>query len=389
MLISALLDAGLQIEDLERELALLPVGGFEISASKTRRGGIEATLLDVKLTAEGERHRDWQQFESAIRDSGLPDADKTTALKVFDLLADAESTAHGAPKEHVHLHELGTIDTLMDVAGVIAGLRLMGIERVHASPFPLSSGTSRSSHGVMAATAAATAAIYRQAGAPVKAGGQFGPRGEAVTPTGAALLATIATFNPVSFVPEVTGHGAGARDPEDYPNVVGLWIGEATESPSAEAENDGLKSEGGLWKLETNIDDMTPEALAHAQSRLLEAGALDVWLTPALMKKGRPATELSALVRGDDRSLAESILRETSTLGVRRMPVERYVADREIISVSTPFSDVRVKIKRIGGAVAGTHPEFEDCQAIARERGVSLREVTESAVAEARRSLGI
>lgn len=386
MLIGALLDAGLPIDDLKRELSLLPVAGFSLSASKTHRGGIEATLLGIELDDEGARGRDWRQFEEAISGSRLPDSDKRAALRVFGLLAEAESAAHGVSKENTHLHELGTVDTLVDVVGVISGLRLLGIERVYASPFPLSSGTSRSSHGAMGATAAATAAIYRQTGAPVRAGGQYGPRGEAVTPTGAALLATLAEFSTVSFTPEVTGYGAGNRNPDDYPNVAGLWVGEAQASGGA---GGALSFESGLWTLETNIDDMTPEALAHAQRRLLDAGALDVWITPALMKKGRPASVLSALVRGDTAWLAELIVRETSTLGVRRRPVERYTADREIISVATGFGPVRVKVKRIAGAIAGIHPEFDDCQSAAEKAGIPLREVTEAATAAARSQLGL
>ena len=392
MLLGALIDAGLPLSDLKGELAKLPVGGFALGAEKVKRGGVSSTLVSVDLDEAGGRTRDWASFEAAVRTSSLPASDKEQSAKVLDLLARAESAVHGVTPANVHLHELGTVDTLVDVVGVIAGLRLLGVTRVHASPFPLSSGTSRSSHGPMAATAAATGEIYRITGVPVRAGGQHGPSGEAVTPTGAALLATVASFDAVSITPQRTGYGAGRRDPEDYPNVTGIWIG-TMPTPSrgaAVVPDDGLKMETGLWLLETNIDDMTGEALAYAQQRAMEAGALDAWITPVQMKKGRPAVVFSVLVtEASERAVAARMLEETSTLGVRRRPTERYVADREVISVTTRFGQVRVKIKRIGGRVLGVHPEFEDCRSIAVRDSVPLHEVADAAGAAARKSLGL
>lgn len=385
MLLGALVNAGLPLDDLRTELDKLQVGGFELSQSAVKRGGIDAMLVGVDLDESGKQVRNWDDFENAIDESSLSEQTKATSLKVFDLLAKAESAAHGVSKEETHLHELGTVDTLVDVVGVIAGLELLGVERVHASPFPLSAGTSKSSHGVMAATAAATAAIYRETGVPVRAGGQYGPRGEAVTPTGAALVATIAAFEPTSFTPESTGYGAGNRNPEDWPNVVGLWIGETT-SP---VPND-LPVESNLRLLETNIDDMTGEALAYVQERLMDSGALDAWLTPIQMKKGRPATLLSVLCRPElEPKLAEVLLLETTTLGVRRRNVERYVAEREMVTVNTKFGEVPVKVKRLHGEVAGIHPEHEQCREIAMREDVPLREVVESATHAARELLGV
>ncbi len=384
MLLGALLDAGLPLEDLRRVLDRLNCGGFEISASSVKRGGIEATLAGITLDESGRKTRNWDDFERTIAESSLSPAVKSTAQEVFDLLARAESAAHGVSKEETHLHELGTVDTLVDVVGVIAGFELLGVEQVHASPFPLSMGTSKSSHGVMAATAAATAEIYRINGAPVRAGGPFGPTGEAVTPTGAALVTTLASLDPVSFTAESTGYGAGNRDPENVPNVVGLWIGETARETASD-----LPIDDDLVLLETNIDDMTGEALAYVQERLMESGALDAWLTPIHMKKGRPAVLLSVLCRpADESDLANLVFRESTTLGVRRRRAERYVADRETIIVSVRDSEVRVKVKRMDGEVVGVHPEYEDCREVAMRTGVPLRDIVESAASAARDSLG-
>ncbi len=383
MLLGALLDAGLPIEDLRTELARLDCGGFSIDTKAVKRGGIDATLAEVTLDSEGSRIRDWAEFERVIAGSSLSDSIKTKAKAVFDLLAQAESAAHGVEKDDVHLHELGTVDTLVDVVGVIAGLERMGIERVHASPFPLSAGVSSSSHGVMAATAAATAAIYRATGAPLRAGGSRGPVGEAVTPTGAALVTTLASFEPITFVPQDTGYGAGSRNPEQVPNVVGLWIGNA-DAPQAEAP----VLESDLVLLETNIDDMTGEELGHLQSVLMEAGALDAWLTPIQMKKGRPASLVSALCRAaDEPAIVNMLLRDSSTLGVRRRPLERYVADRDSITVQIGADAVRVKVKLLGGVVVGVHPEFEDCRKISLQTGHSLRDIMDEAASLARAAL--
>ncbi|MDA1298268.1 MAG: nickel pincer cofactor biosynthesis protein LarC [Chloroflexi bacterium] len=388
MLLGALLDAGLPLESLRSSLDLLNIGGYELSASQVMRGGVKATLAHVDLNNDGNRLRDWAEFERAIAGSALPGSVKTTALSIFDLLARAESAAHGTSKEATHLHELGTADTLVDVAGVVAGLDLLGVEKVHASPFPLSSGTSKSSHGVMAATAAATGEIYRITGASVRAGGAYGPRGEAVTPTGAAIVSTIATFHPVAFTPELKGYGAGSRDPDEYPNVVGLWIGESSE-PRSQAPT-GLTIESDVCLLETNIDDMSGEMLGYVQERLFQAGALDVWTAPVQMKKGRPAVVLSVLCRPrQEAEIARLILRESTTLGVRRRTVERYVAEREMIRVETPHGEVDVKVKRVGGEIAGIHPEYEVCREIAMRTGLPLWEIVDAAVVAARSHLGM
>lgn len=384
MLLGALVDVGLSLEDLRNTLEQLDTGGFELSASQVMRGGVRATLVQVDLDEAGKRVRHWDEFERLISASSLPAKVKKSALDVFELLAKAESAAHGTNKAETHLHELGTVDTLVDVVGVIAGLHLLGIEKVYASAFPLSSGMSNSSHGVMAATATATGAIYRMKNVPVSAGGGFGPRGEAVTPTGAALASTIAGFQPVRFTVSASGFGAGNRDPEEYPNVVGLWVGEAGSPMQRD-----LNVENDIRLLETNIDDMSGEALGYVQERLFTSGALDVWTSSIYMKKERPAVQLSVLCRADkEGDLIRLILRESTTLGVRRRSIERYVAERDLIRVETSYGEIHVKIRLLNGQITGIHPEYEDCRKLAILTGTPLRDISDAAVAAARAQFG-
>lgn len=387
MLLGAVVDAGLDVSALEAELAKLPVSGYALRPERVQRGALPATLLHVDLDDEGTRRRGWEDFVQSITDSGL-DADvKSTALRVLDTLTDAESKVHGVERRHLRPHELGTVDTLVDIVGVIAGLRLLGVGPIYASAFPAGTGLVGSDHGRIPGTAPATAQIYAAAGAPVRAPGRRGPQGETVTPTGAALVTTIAEFTQGELRVERVAYGAGARDPDDYPNAVGLWLGEeagAEASPVA-----GAPRAGGLTLLETNIDDMGGELFGYVQERLLEAGALDVWMTAIQMKKNRPAVLLSALVReGDGDRAAGIILRETSTLGVRVRAVERYEAERTLERVETSLGDVTVKVKRVSGEVAAVAPEYEECRALALRHGLALAEVMRRVGAEAAARLG-
>ncbi len=383
MLLGALVDAGVDLKKLRSELAKAPARGYSLSASKVHRGSVDATLVVVETGAGGERTRTFDGFEETVKASKLPQADRKSALAVFATLRAAEAEAHaGEGAAGARLHELGSVDTLVDVLGAVIGLRLLGIGKLHASPFPVSSGMSKSSHGVAAATAPATRQIYLARGVPVRAGGTGQPLGEAVTPTGAAIIATLADFRPVSFTPERTGYGAGQRDPAGYPNVLGLWVG------AKAAAVEGVSLRGGLTLIETNLDDTPGEALGFAQERLFEAGALDVWFTPIQMKKNRPGVLLSALVPdGASAACVNVVLKETSTLGVRTRPVERYEAEREIIAVDSEFGRVPVKVKRLGGETVDASPEYEACREISLRTGVPLQEVMRRVQAEAVRQI--
>jgi hypothetical protein len=281
------------------------------------------------------------------------------------------------------------VDTLVDVVGAVTGLRLLGIGELHASPFPSGLGISRSSHGASAATAPATQHIYLSRGVPVRTGGDSQPVGEAVTPTGAAVIATLADFGPISFSVTRIGYGAGRRNPGAYPNMLGLWVGEeATRPGAARPDIPEAQLRGGLTLLETNMDDMPGEVFGFVQERLFEAGALDVWFTPIQMKKNRPGVMLSATVPADKAAAAvKVILRETSTLGVRTRSVERYEAAREVIEAVTSLGRVPVKVKRLGGEIVDASPEYEVCRGLSLKLGVPLQEVMRRVQAEALRSL--
>ena len=279
MLLGAMVAVGLDIEELQAELDKLPDRGYRLVKSLVTRGGLEATLVDVELDDDGKRKRTWDDFYSSIENSSLEDADRRTIRRIFDVLAEAEASAHGGEAGSTHLHELGTVDTLVDVSSAVIGMRLLGVDHLHASAFPVGSGGSSSSHGSMGATSIATAAIYKATVAPVRAGGKQ-PVGEAVTPTGAAIVSTLAVFDPVQFTAERIGYGAGQRNPEGMANVVGLWIGEAR---SQWGRGGPGRRRPELMELETNIDDSTGESLGYVHELLMDMGALDVWFTPIQM----------------------------------------------------------------------------------------------------------
>ena len=369
ILLAAMLDAGLRLDDLRAELAKLPDRGYDLATERVKRGALDATLLHVNLDDDGRRPRGFAEFTASIQQSGLSDATKQTAGRIFDALESAEAAAHGGTPGH--LHELATVDTLVDVVGAVASIELLGVDRLHASPFPAGSGNARSEHGPMACVSPATMAIYKSTGAPVRAGGATAPPGETVTPTGAAIVTAIAKFSPVSMTIRRTGYGAGRRDPSSHANVAGLWLGEEVGIDS----NAGPLARG-LTLLETNIDDMPGELFGHVQERLFEQGARDVWFTPIQMKKNRPGILLSALVPDDIADSAANLLfAETSTFGIRRRPVERYEAERELVEFDSSLGRVTLKLKKKDGKVIQAAPEYEDCRRIAAEHGLGLAEV--------------
>ena len=376
MLIGAMVGAGLDLDELRAELDRLPDRGYRLVESRVLRGGLEAVLVNVELDPDGERKRTWDDFYESINSSTLEEQDRRSIRQIFDVLAEAEAAVHGGDAGSTHLHELGTVDTLVDVSAAVIGMRLLGIDHIHASAFPVGAGSSSSSHGAMGATSLATAAIYKISGAPVRAGGRQ-PVGEAVTPTGAAIVSTLAEFSPVEFRAERIGYGAGQRDPEGFANVVGLWTGEVRSRWGRGCPG---RRRPELMLLETNIDDSTGEVLGYVHELLTELGVLDAWFTPIQMKKNRPGVMLSVLVGRElvDRAAA-LILKETSTLGIRRQPVRRYEAEREVVEVDTEYGKVPVKLKRIDGVVVQVAPEYEACRKIARETGVPLADVMRSA----------
>ena len=367
MILGALVDAGLAVDDLRDTLASLRTEGWTLSAHTGQRSGVRGTLVAVELDEAGRRPRRWQDFVDVVQKSHLSSGVIERATAVFRRLAEAEATVHGVPAEEVHLHELGTLDTLIDVVGGVAGLELLGVDRLFSSPLPSGSGLVKSEHGVLPVPTPATAALFALGNAPVVRPPVNAPdTGEMVTPTGAAMLTTLATFRQPSLTVERVGYGLGSRDSRYYPNVLALWVGDDMD----------VAHSGALTVIETNIDDMSSEVLGYVQERLFDLGARDVWFTPIQMKKNRPGVMLSAIVPGDLESRAVTlVLRETSTLGVRVRSILRYEADRDSVEVDTSLGPAWVKVKRLKGANVAVSPEYESCRHIALERGIPLQDV--------------
>lgn len=369
MVLGALVDAGLPLRALRAELGKLPVGGYDLRVESVSQHGIRGTRGHVAVAGE-QPARDWSTIRSLIEGSALDDSVKATAVAIFARLAEAEAAVHGVPVEEVHFHEVGGVDAIVDICGAAIGLALLGIERVYSGPPRLGSGFARSQHGVIPVPAPATAELLALAHAP-----SAGPTSESaqveaelLTPTGAAILTTLAEFRRPSFAPSALGYGFGAKE-LPWPNALRVWLGDLAEEAG-----------GGELLLETNIDDMNPQFYDVLMERLFAAGALDAWLTPIIMKKGRPATRVSVLCADDRRRTLEDVLIENSTtLGVRAVPVERVKAARRSETAVTRWGGVRLKLRGWNGRIIDAMPEYEDCVVIARAHDIPLREVWDDA----------
>jgi pyridinium-3,5-bisthiocarboxylic acid mononucleotide nickel chelatase len=366
MALGALLDAGLGLERLRGEIAKLPLDGWRLDAERTTRGWLAGTRAHVDAPEQAQ-HRHLNDIRAILgAATGLAPEVAARSLAVFTRLAEAEGAVHGIDAEQVHFHEVGALDAVVDIVGVVAGLWLLGVGQVYASALPLGSGWARAAHGEIPVPAPATLELLARVRAPVLADAT---PVELVTPTGAALLAELARFERPALRIERVGYGFGRRELA-RPNALRVWLGELT---TAEQAGDDAEQ---IVLLETNIDDQSGEQLAYALERLLELGALDAWAQPILMKKGRPATLLSALVPiALEEDACTLLFRETTTLGVRRRLVERATCERELATVETPLGPVRVKRKRWQGHELGAAPEYEDCAALARQHGLPLRVV--------------
>ena len=375
MLLGALVDAGLSIDELCAELAKLPVKGYRLEAEKTQRGGLAATKFTVVLEEAAQPHRRLPDILSIIEDSPLPPKDKERSAQVFCKLAQAEAKVHGVEPEAVEFHEVGAVDAIVDIVGAVVGLRLLGIKALYCSPLPAGGGWTNGAHGRLPVPAPATLALLSEADAPLAAGPD--PAMELVTPTGAALVATLATFERPAMTVRAVGYGAGSHELEDRANALRLWLGDALDERPAT-----------MLLIETNIDDMSPELIGYAQERLFDTGAADVWLTPVQMKKNRPGVLLSVICTIErEEAMVEIMLRETSTLGVRVRPVTRHEAEREELRFESSLGPAAVKVKRLPGHPPSVAPEYEACARIARERGLPLQEVYRIVEAEAREHL--
>ena len=378
MILGALLDAGLPLDTLRARLAMLNIRDFALDAARVLKNGIGAIKVDVKVSDDApERHL--ADLKAVVEASGLSRKVKDRAIRVFTRICEAEAAIHGAHVEDVHLHEVGGVDAIVDVCGVLAGLEALGIEQVVVSPLPMGRGFVQCAHGRIPLPAPATLMLLKGVpvvGSPIEK--------ELVTPTGAALLAELAdSFGPIpAMTLEAVGCGAGTRD-LPIPNLIRLLIGESSQ-PAA-----GLQTET-IVQLETNIDSDTPEVLGHVSAALMAAGALDVALLPAQMKKGRPGVIVQVLCRPREAGALETVLfLETSTLGVRRQWVQRDSLQRRSETIETPYGPIRIKIATLPDGHTRIAPEFEDCRAAAAAAKVSLRQVMEEAAHYAAHHFGV
>ena len=374
MMLGALVDAGAPVEAIVAALEPLGLPGWRLVAEPASQHGIGGTRVTVEAEDDAPA-RDWATIRAMIADSGLAAGVKEPALAIFGRLAEAEAAIHGEPVERVHFHEVGGIDAIIDICGTCAALGLLGVEGVYSGPPRVGTGFVKSRHGVIPVPAPATARLLAMAGAPLPAADpeRDAVPGELLTPTGAAILTTLADFTRPAFAATAVGYGFGRRE-LPWPNALRVFIGEAADiAPAVEPPP---VEDSGVVVIETNIDDMSPQHVELLMERLFAAGALDVWTTPITMKKGRPAIMVSALgPAARTHLLAATLIEQSTTLGVRVTPVERIVAARRIETVTTRWGDVRVKLRGWQGRVIDANPEYDDCAAIARREGIALRDV--------------
>jgi len=362
MLLGAILDCGVPIDELRGELNKLRLDGYQLSATRVTRAGLSATQALVEVAGEP-APRTLGDVLEIIDKSSLPQEDRKKGTRIFQRLAEAEARVHGETVETVHLHDVGAVDAIVDVMGTVVGLRLLEVDELFASPLPAGSGTVDGPHGRLPVPAPATLELLARATAALRPAG--GEAGELVTPTGAAIATALASFKRPAMTLERTGYGAGSREIEGRPNVLRVWLGELVAGGARQ-----------MLLVETNIDDMTGEMLAYARDKLLEVGAADVWFTSIQMKKGRPAVMLSVICsEAQEEAVARLLLRETSTLGVRVRPVHRWEADREVLEFESSLGPAAVKIKRLPGHSPTLAPEYEACKQLAEASGLPLAEV--------------
>ncbi len=365
MILGALVDAGLPLDALREVLAGLDLPGWQLVAEPAGQHGITGTRVRV-VADDDAPSRDWAVIRDMLERATLPEPVRAAALATFTALAEAEARVHGADVAHVHFHEVGGVDAIVDIVGAAAGLHLLGVERVFSGPPALGRGFARSRHGTIPVPAPATAELLARAGAPsVDADVQA----ELLTPTGAAILTTLAEFGRPPFRTTGVGYGFGQRE-LPWPNALRVWLGELDEATPPADES----SLAGELLLEANIDDMNPEFYELLVERLFAAGALDVFLTPIVMKRGRPATTVSAIAAAAQRAtIEETLFDNSSTFGVRATSIQRTKTDRAWVTVATRWGDVRLKLKIWRGRVLEVAPEYADCLAIARAAEAPLR----------------
>jgi pyridinium-3,5-bisthiocarboxylic acid mononucleotide nickel chelatase len=369
MTLGALIGVGVDVEQLRQALGSLHVDGYHLEVAPVMKSHIAATDVSVVMDHHHHHHRRLGDILEIIDSSELSDWAKDTSSRIFKRLAVAEATVHGTSPEEVHFHEVGAVDAIVDIIGASICLDLLGRPRVVASPLPTFHGFATGSHGTFPLPAPATAELLK--GFPWRT---RDVEGELVTPTGAAIITTIASaFGPMpDMTVEKLGYGAGKRD-HGFANVLRVMLGEQSE-PRMASEM--------VTVIETIIDDLNPQIYDSVMEHLFTAGALDVYMSPIQMKKNRPGTLLSVLCSSDKvRELIEIVLSETSTLGVRLRQMERVCLNRRWEKVETPFGPVRIKIGELDGRIINGSPEYEDCKRAAESHHMPVKQVYDSAVA--------
>ena len=387
MILGALIDLGLPVDALKGALGSLAIEYGDITAERISRAGVSATKFrlherDVEAGAGGHKHHHLKHIVAAIRRSALPRESQEKAVALFERLAEAEAAIHDTPIEKVHLHEVGALDSIIDIVGAVYGFDWFGIDDIASSPLNVGGGMVRCAHGDFPVPAPATARLLKDV--PVYGNGTS----ELVTPTGALLVTGYArSFGPLPAMRvEKVGYGAGDRDPKNTPNVLRIFKGERAGQDQDGDVSTGDRGVERIVKIESEIDDMNPQLFGPLLDTLLAAGALDVFYTPVLMKKGRPGTLVTILAAPARRqALTEVLFRESTTIGVRYVEMSRTCLDRAVETVDTPYGPVRFKVARRDGEELNAAPEFDDCARIAVERGLSIKEVQIAAISSRRR----
>lgn len=378
MILGSIIDSGILINEIINGLNLLNIGGYEVSSHISTRGGITGTRFEVKYKSS-DVNRNFKDFIDIVNASSLPDKIKKDSCKVFYKLSEAEKIAHKSESAHVELHELGEVDTLVDIVGSVFGMHLLEIDSIYLSPLPTGNGVINTKHGLITVPSPATAALISLSQIPViQSTAEFNNTGEMITPTGVAILTTLGSFKEPKMYIDKVSYGLGRRKSEHYPNVLSLWVGN-------EIENEGSS---GLILLETNIDDTDGQILGYVHEGLLNMGAKDVWFSPIYMKKNRPGVILSAIVSVSIESKAvDFILDQTSTLGIRASNIARYEAERHIRTISTVYGQVNVKLKLKNNKIINISPEYEDCKKIAIEHDLPLQYIMDKVSRQAETDL--
>ncbi len=369
MIAAAMLDAGLDFEFLKKELSTLGIKNLDIKLTQTKRAGLRA-LSFVPVLAEDKHHRNIKEITEIIGKSKIHDKAKETAIAIFNKLGLAEAAVHNKDLQEIHFHEVGALDSIVDIVSASIGLTALGVEKVYCSTLSVGGGTIKCAHGIFPVPAPATAELLK--GIPI-VGGPI--EAELLTPTAAAILTTIVDqFGPLPEMKiEKIGCGAGTLESEKFPNVLRLILGQAVSETAANADS--------VYLLEANSDDVTGELVGFAAEKLFEAGALDVFTTPIYMKHSRPAVKISVICKIEDSVQMEQVLfKEGLTFGIRKQILQRSKLERDFVTVQTEFGEIKIKTGLLNGKVVTAKPEFSDCAAAAKKHNVAVKTIIQAAI---------